>query len=200
MKKYFSIVFLLVVFLLLNSCKSDNKQGTQQKDSIQNPQKTTVQKTNDLEFEKLISEGQKYLENMQLVKATDVFLKAIDVNPNRPDGYYGLGVCYTINCGTNRENCEKAIKNFDKVLLLDTAYRRVYYNRAICRNKLGDSQGAIDDLDLQISLDNTDPDYYHNRAVNKLHLGDTADACNDYKRSFELGNLFDKVSIDSLCN
>ncbi len=192
MKTNFSVIFLLSAFFLLSSCKGDNKQVTKQK--------TTAQQNNNIDFEKLISEGQKYLGNMQLVKATDVFLKAIDVNPNKPDGYYGLGVCYTINCGADRKNCEKGIKYLDKVLQMDAKYRRAYYNRAICKDKLGDSQGAIDDLNLQISLDDSDPDYFHNRAVIKLQLGDTSDACNDFRKSYELGNLFDKVSVENLCN
>jgi tetratricopeptide (TPR) repeat protein len=191
MKKYFSIVLFLTAFLL-SSCKGDNKQGTQQK--------TTVQQKNNIDFEQLISEGQEYLKNMQVNKAKEVFLKAIDVSPDKPDGYYGLGVCYTINCGANIENCKEGIKYLDKVLQMDAKYRRAYYNRAICRDKLGNSQGAIDDLDIQISLDNTDPDYYHNRAVIKLQLGDTTDACNDFKKSYDLGNVFDKVSIENLCN
>lgn len=191
MKKYFSIVFLLTTFLL-SSCKSDNKQGTQQK--------TTVQQNNNIDFEQLISEGQEHLKNMQLNRAKEVFLKAIEVNPNKPDGYYGLGVYYTINCDANIENCKEGIIYLDKVLHMDSKYRRAYYNRAICKNKLGDFHGAIDDLDKQISLDNTDPDYYHNRAVIKLQLGDTTNACNDFKKSYELGNVFDKVSVENLCH
>ncbi len=192
MKKYFSIVLLFMAFLLLNSCRNDNKQDTQQKESIQ--------KNNDLEFEKLMSAGEKHIANKQLLEAQKVFQKVIDLNPDKPDGYYGLGVCYTINCGTNGKDCEKAIKYFDKVLEMDKKHRRVYYNRSICRDKLGNLKGAIDDLDIQISLDNTDPDYYHNRALIKLHLGDTSAACNDFKKSYRLGKLFDKVAIDSLCN
>lgn len=192
MKKYFSIVLLFMTFLLLNSCRNDNKQDTQQKDSIQ--------KNIDLEFEKLMSAGEKHIENKQLLEAQKVFQKVIDLNPDKPDGYYGLGVAYTLNCQINNKDCEKAIECFDKVLEMDKKHRRVYFNRAICMDKLGDLQGAIDDLDIQISLDNTDPDYYHNRAVSKLFLGDTSDACNDFKKSYELGNHFDKVSVDALCN
>jgi tetratricopeptide (TPR) repeat protein len=113
-----------------------------------------------------------------------------EVNPKKPDGYYGLGVSYTLNCQINKKDCKKGIQYLDKVLQMDAKYRRAYYNRAICKDKLGDSQGAIDDLDMQISLDNTDPDYYHNRAVIKLHLGDTSDACNDYRKSYELGETY----------
>ncbi len=144
-------LYPIVILALLISCKNSNKPSTPK-------------------FENLVDKGQAYIKNNQLDSAIISFQKAIQIEPNKPGGYYGLGVVYTLNCGVIGEDCEKAIEYFNKVLQMNSAYRRVYYNRAICRKKLGDHQGAINDLDLQISLDNTDPDYFHNRAVIKLYL------------------------------
>lgn len=176
MSKY--LLFQILVILNL-SCLSNSQEGES--------------------YDELILKGNNLAIAGKIDEAIVIFKQALKMSDKRVEAYYGLGFSYMRNCEQNGNDCDRAIKNFDKALQIDSVYRRSYYNRAICRAELGDYKGAINDATKQISLDNTDPDYFHNRAVYKLFLGDTIEACKDYKRSFELGNSFDKESIDVLC-
>ncbi|MFC1476202.1 tetratricopeptide repeat protein [Candidatus Zixiibacteriota bacterium] len=68
--------------------------------------------------------------------------------PEEKEAYYLLGYHQYIFLG----EYEEALHNFDKVIKLDSLYKRVYSERAYTYDKLGDFAGAMSALDKYIAL------------------------------------------------
>lgn len=177
-----NVIYLSILFALIYSCTLGQKV-----------------KNKKLDYDTLIEEGKLLAINNRIDSAIVLFNKAIEVDRKRVEAYYGLGFSYSQNCFRNHLDCEKSISYFNKSAEIDPSYRRIYYNRALCKNILLDYKSAIDDLDKQILLDDSDPDYFINRAGCKLSLKDTVGACEDYRRSVELGGTDGQRWMDSIC-
>jgi len=178
-----NMLFILGILLIFSSCSSG--QGS---------------KKEALDYETLIKQGQYFALNNQTDSAIIFFNRAVKVEGNRIEAYYGLGFSYSQNCFNNRTDCNKAIEYFNKAEEIEPNFRRIYFNRALCKIKLLDYESAIDDLDKQILLDDSEADYFKNRAGCKFLLNDTIGACEDYRRSIELGNTYEQAWVDRICN
>lgn len=167
-----NIVFSCICFILISSCHSEQKS----ENVIVN-------------YDTLVNQGQQYTANNDIDSAIVIYKKAIKIEKNKVEALYGLGLAYSQNCVNQRVDCEDAIELFDKVIEIDPHYKKVYYNRAVCKGKIFEYESAISDMDTLISHDDTNQDFFIKRAELKLLNNDTIGACEDYTRARELGNI-----------
>jgi tetratricopeptide (TPR) repeat protein len=88
-------------------------------------------------FEKIGSAGQMSQENdpkmshRNLRSAQKYFLNALKIDPNYAPSYNGLGLVYD-----SMKKRDKALRNFDKALLIDPKNPIYLQNKACCLRKL----------------------------------------------------------------
>lgn len=81
---------------------------------------------------------------------------------------------------------KEALRDFNKIILLNPDYTDIFYNRGIVRGKLGDPKGAIEDFNKAIELNPSLGEAYFNRGLIKDFIGDYAGACKDWSKAGEL--------------
>ncbi|MDA3882156.1 MAG: tetratricopeptide repeat protein [Bacteroidales bacterium] len=177
-----NIIFSCICFILFSSCHFE-----------QESKKETVN------YDTLVNQGQIYTANNDIDSAIVIYKKAIKIKKKSGEALYGLGVAYMQNCVNQRVDCEEAIKLFNKVVKIEPNYKKLYYNRAVCKEMIFEYESAIADMDTLISRNDTNPDFFKKRAQLKIFNKDTIGACEDYTRSRELGNSQGQQSIDIIC-
>lgn len=60
---------------------------------------------------------------------------------------------------------------------------QAYYQRALAKEQLGDTQGAVGDYSEALQISENDYESWHNRGILKDNLGDHKGAINDYSRA-----------------
>ena len=147
-------------------------------------------------FNEAVKNGENAIKVNDLLEATKHFENAIKIDRKIPDGYYGLGVVNAKYCFKDSTHCNDAITYLNKAKSINDSYRRIYYNLAVCKIKMGFYNDALPDLNKAITLDSTDGDYFANRGSLYLKLGNTQNACKDWKKAIQLGS--GNSYIDSL--
>ena len=85
-----------------------------------------------------------------------------------------------------QENPKAAIAHYDTALTLNPNFASAYFNRAIAKNRHGDSEGAIADYDNVIRLNPENTKAYNNRRHVKSELGDFEGAIADCDNAIRL--------------
>ncbi len=142
----------------------------------------------------LIRMGVQYIQNGDLDAAKDVAYAAMERYPEGAPAYYLIGYCYSTDCQNEGENCKLAISFLNQSIEIDRTYRYPFYNRAICKNYLGDLDGALADVDTQIELDDQDPNYFLLRAKLHYKLGNREASCEDLAR-FQQSNDIEEEDL-----
>ncbi|MCF8364525.1 MAG: tetratricopeptide repeat protein [Bacteroidales bacterium] len=99
------------------------------------------------ESQKSVREANVFLYNSNLDKAFELFRKAVDLNPDNQEAWYGLGMVWM-----NKMKYEKAIGNFDKAIELKPDYMDAFYNRGQSWFYLGENYKACDDWKIAYDL------------------------------------------------
>jgi tetratricopeptide (TPR) repeat protein len=81
----------------------------------------------------------------------------------------------------------ETLKDFDKVISLNSRLPYVYYNRANVKLRLKEFHRAIDDYSRAIKLEPELAEAYYNRALTLLYLKENKLACEDLSKAGELG-------------
>lgn len=111
----------------------------------------------------------------------------------------------------SRNEFEKSIKYYDRLILLTPNISELYFNRGCAKGMIMKSEDAIKDYDKAIELK---PDYmeaYANRGVSKINLlttngnirpskDQTTDGCADLKKAKKLGDKTVDDMIFIYCN
>lgn len=92
------------------------------------------------ESQKYMREGMIYLNNSQLEVASTFFDKAVKLNPENEEAWYGLALVQM-----NHQKYQNAIDIFDKAIHLKPTYTDAYYNRGQCYFYLSARNAACDD-------------------------------------------------------
>ncbi len=80
-----------------------------------------------------------------------------------------------------------AIEYLNHAIKLQPNYARIYYNRGIAYQNLGQNQKAIEDYTEAIRLKPSYTHAYYNRGTVYLNQGNKNLACQDYQKACELG-------------
>jgi tetratricopeptide (TPR) repeat protein len=94
----------------------------------------------------------------------------------------------------------ETLKDFNKVVQINSALPFVYYNRANVKLQLKDFQRAIDDYSMAIKLEPEMAEAYYNRALTLLFLKENGLACKDLSKAGELGITEAYNVIKRYCN
>ena len=78
---------------------------------------------------------------------------------------------------------ERAIRDFDRALVLDPGFVAAWRQRALAYRGKGDHERALADLEQAILLAPSDPRFYTDRGVTYELLGDYASAIRDFSRA-----------------
>lgn len=83
-------------------------------------------------------------------------------------------------------DAEKARKDFDAFIALDSENARVFTNRAGTKFP-GDMKGVIDDCNKALQLDPDEKNAYFLRGLAKYQMGHKKEGCMDFKKAIDLG-------------
>jgi len=106
--------------------------------------------------------------------------KIITLDPGDGMSFYNRGSIYN-----NREEYEKAVKDFNDAILLMPDYASTYNNRGLALDKLGQYDDALSDFNYAIELENSGIAYY-NRANLYFENEKYVEAREDYQKYMEL--------------
>ncbi len=176
MKKLFPIIILTILI----SCKYSKKPS----------------------IAHLVEKGNKQLDSHQIDSAIVTFQKAVILNPNEPEGHYGLGVAKAISCYQHKGGCKEAIKHLKQADNIKHNFKKTYFNIGTVYIALEEYSKAIRYFDKAIKYESENGDYYMNRGIAKMHLNKTAEACEDFKLALQFNCKHESLNltIDSNCN
>ena len=89
----------------------------------------------------------------------------IILQPNSAMAYFNRGLLYA-----NKEDVDRAIRDWDKAIQLDPNFSAVYYNRGIAYANKGDSENAIADFKKVLELCGTNTELCQNANQRLLDL------------------------------
>ena len=113
----------------------------------------------EVRAEILINSGACYLLTGNKEKALENLTKGLALNPKNENGYANRALIYI-----NANQYELAIKDFDSYLDILPEKTNMYYERGICKYKLGKFKEGLADIDIAISKGDTRPLFYLGKA------------------------------------
>ncbi|NTV84717.1 MAG: tetratricopeptide repeat protein, partial [Bacteroidales bacterium] len=123
--------------------------------------------------------------------AAGYFKTAINIDPNRGEAYYLLGMVYQ-----EQEIIPKAIETYEKLLIISPGYKEAHYNMGyINLVYINDFETAIRYFSQAISLDPKYTDAYFNRGYSYELAGDLVNARKDYLKSLEITPNYERSII-----
>lgn len=140
-----------------------------------------------------------HIDNEEYEKALGIYKKITKVDSLRMDGIYGQGISYSFMCDQNVSNCKKAISKFSEAISVDSTYKKLFYNRALCFFKLEQYTDAISDYDIAVNQEPRSADVMYGRALTYLFLADSVSACNDLQSAINLGFEYEIENFNELC-
>ena len=113
------------------------------------------------------------------------FTKAIEINSQDADYYYGRG-----DSKFELKDFQGAVIDYTKAIEINPQFAYSYSNRGASKDYLGDYQGAISDFTAAIKINPQVADFYYNRANVKGQLKDYQGAIADLDTVIELNPQF----------
>jgi tetratricopeptide (TPR) repeat protein len=126
--------------------------------------------------------------------AANDYSKAIDLNPDNYEVFYGRGFCRM-----KLNDTKNAIEDFNKAISINNNSSDLYFARGIAKNVEHDIQGAIEDLDYAIMLNNKFGEAYFIRGLLKIHTNNSTEGCLDLNNAYKNGYINSKKSIEKYC-
>lgn len=125
--------------------------------------------------------------------AEGYFQAAVRINPNRPEGYYMLGMFYQ-----GQAYFEKAVEIYNKLIVVSPGYKEAYYNLGyINLVHFFDFDASVDYFTKAINIDPKYTDAYFNRGYSYELMEDFPNARKDYQKALEI-TPNDENSINGL--
>ncbi len=95
-----------------------------------------------------------------------------------------------VSLTTAENDYDRAIKDFDRAIRLNSGDARYYNNRGFALNGKHEYERAIEDFDKAIKLDSGKAMYYNNRGVAHLRLKDYDRALEDFDKTLKIDSKF----------
>jgi tetratricopeptide (TPR) repeat protein len=121
------------------------------------------------------------------------FTRALSLEPNNADAYYGRATVQT-----NIKNYLGAIEDYDRTIQLEPKKVNAYLDRSKSKQQTYDYIGSLNDASKALSLtteEGLQADAYYLRSVAKFNQGNYAEALNDLKQSTTLNPYRDSTSL-----
>lgn len=177
MKKRGAILILLLAFLAINGFG-------------QNPSQ-------------MIKAGQRFMDGMKYEAALDQFTRAIEIDPNRPEGYLARAQAYE-----KMKRYDEAYRDIEKALVLAPNNVNVLYNAGRICNLLGKYEEALTHLNRVTAIEKRNKDVYPEKVESLLQLGrydqalkasDTAQLLRrDVRNMYDRGRVYVSLNNDVL--
>jgi tetratricopeptide (TPR) repeat protein len=110
-------------------------------------------------YQALSRAGYESLQKKDYAAAIDQYTQAIDLSPFVPSDHYYRGLAWF-----KSGNDEKAIADFNKVLLLDARWAPAYLYRGLAHLNRGEETAALSDDTAALNLNGKDPTVHNNLA------------------------------------
>ena len=121
------------------------------------------------------------------------FTRALSLEPNNADAYYGRATVQT-----NIKNYLGAIEDYDRTIQLEPKKVNAYLDRSTSKQQVYDYTGSLNDASKALSLtteEGLQADAYYLRSVAQFNQGNYAEALNDLKQSTTLNPYRDSASL-----
>ncbi len=151
----------------------------------------------------MIKAGQRFMEGMKYEAALEQFTKAIDIDPNSPDGYLARAEALE-----KMAKYDDAYEDIEKALVLDPNSVSVLYQAGRICNLLGRYDEALAHLNRVTAIEKRNKDVYPEKVETLLNLGyydqalrasDTALLLrNDVRNMHDRGRVYVKLNNDLL--
>jgi len=110
------------------------------------------------------------------------FQTAIRIEPNKPEGYYLLGMTYQ-----EQENIPRAVETYERLLTISPDFKEALYNLGFVNLVyINDFEKAASYFTNVIMLDPGYADAYFNRGYSYELMGELKDARKDYLKALEI--------------
>jgi tetratricopeptide (TPR) repeat protein len=121
--------------------------------------------------------GSMLMESGDAAGATDVFLRALEANPDYADGWFNLGYIYE-----QRENSAEAERCFRRALELNPQHDRAWYGLALVLIRGDRLSEAVAALKENTKLQPFSPYGFYQLGMTYHHLGEAGDAWRVYEQ------------------
>ena len=116
---------------------------------------------------------------------------AINIDPNRGEAYYLLGMVYQ-----EQEIIPKAVETYEKLLIISPDYKEAHYNLGYINLVfIHDFATAVKYFNQAIALDPNYTDAYFNRGYSYELAGDLVNARKDYLKALEITPNYERSII-----
>ena len=132
-------------------------------------------------FDKLVAEGDRFLDDNENKSAVTAFTEAIKVDPTSARAFNSRGVAYL-----RMDKLASALDDFNKAIALGPPKAKFYSNRAFVHSDHEDFPKAIADLTKAIALEPNVADWYEQRAGIYYDMGDKVHSKSDYATAEKL--------------
>lgn len=120
-------------------------------------------------------------------------LAVVDKTSPMPNAVYGL---YNYKRGYYID----AIENFNKAIKIDPDFSIAYFNRAVCKKRMGNDRGYDDDFELALNADAKVANTYYNRSYFETRDGSLQAANDDYNKAKENSPAFKNKYYESVAS
>lgn len=138
----------------------------------------------------LIEKADELMWNGDNMQATDVYLKAIELNKEYPEPYFFLGILKARTSGVTFD-----YSYFNTAIRLNPFYTDAYINRGVIKKVNKDWSSAKNDFDKAIELNAIDDLAFFHRGDTRMYLKDYNGAIYDLNKVVELGKPNDEVFL-----
>jgi len=143
------------------------------------------------------TKGNVAYEIMNFNSAIEYFTKAIELNPNLAEAYYGHGLAYK-SLDNRKRDYIQAISDFTQAIRINPNYAEAYSERGVAYLAIGDNVRAISDYNRAIEIDPNESGSYIRRGIIYNEMGNAVRAISDFQKACDLGHSFGCVELKKM--
>ena len=135
-------------------------------------------------IENLLNQVLQCLSAGSAQKAESTLKKILKLQPNNVDASHLMAILYK-----DQKQYGLSLKFFERALTLDPTYSKVWFNKGLLHQELGDSERAIFHYEKAATLDPTSNDAWLNMGNLQIKMGRYLDAFNSYQKAVSLDSI-----------
>lgn len=133
--------------------------------------------------------GKSYYDRNEISKALDIFDQVLSVDSENAKSLFYRGACYLVI-----KSNENAIRDFTKLISLNSNLKQAYYLRGLANYQSGDKdEEAINDFTKSISLDLNNDFSFLYRGISYMNQSNYQSAISDFKQATRINDKNDEA-------